>query len=222
MAVIAVAGLIGSGKDTVAEYLVNEHGFKRESFAGSLKNATAAIFGWQRDLLEGHTAESRQWRETVDTWWATRLGIPNLTPRWVLQYIGTDVLRQHFHDDIWVAGIEYKLQKSKENIVISDCRFPNEITALRRINAQIIRVKRGADPTWFEVAKQAMAKGDTSIMQRQFPAVHSSEYSWANTDFDQVLFNDGSLKELYTSVDILAKRTLHSGKPTPVLEVQFL
>ena len=132
------------------------------------------------------------------------------------------MLRQHFHDNIWVAGIEYKLQKSKENVVISDCRFPNEISALRRIGAQIIRVKRGADPKWFEVAKQAMAAGDTAIMQQQYPQVHSSEYSWANADFDQVIFNDGTLQELYNSVDILARRAMHCEKPTPVLDVQFL
>ncbi len=47
--------LLGSGKDTIADYLVNIHGYKRESFADSLKDAVAAAFDWDRDLLEGRS-----------------------------------------------------------------------------------------------------------------------------------------------------------------------
>ena len=83
--ILGVTGLIGSGKDTIADYLVTEHGFKRISFAASLKDAVAAVFNWDRELLEGTTKQSRQWREQVDTWWADRLQMSNLTPRWVLQ-----------------------------------------------------------------------------------------------------------------------------------------
>jgi dephospho-CoA kinase len=36
---IGLVGLIGSGKDTVAERLVTQHGFERDSFAKSLKDA---------------------------------------------------------------------------------------------------------------------------------------------------------------------------------------
>ena len=89
--IIAICGLIGSGKDTTADYLVNIHQFRRDSFARTLKDAVAVVFGWDRELLEGRTKESRAWREQVDAWWATRLGIPDLTPRWVLQNWGTEV-----------------------------------------------------------------------------------------------------------------------------------
>ena len=93
--IISVSGFIGSGKDTIADYLVTEFGFKRLSFAGTLKDAVAAIFGWDRDLIDGTTKESRIWRDQVDQWWSDRLGIPNLTPRYILQHIGTDVFRNH-------------------------------------------------------------------------------------------------------------------------------
>ena len=66
---IGLVGLIGSGKDTVAEQLVKQHNFKRDSFAKSLKDATANIFGWDRALLEGHSKESREWREQPDRFW---------------------------------------------------------------------------------------------------------------------------------------------------------
>ena len=48
---VSVTGFIGSGKDTIADYLITEHGFKKESWAGSLKDAVSHIFNWERDLL---------------------------------------------------------------------------------------------------------------------------------------------------------------------------
>ena len=151
--IIGICGLIGSGKDTVADYLVNVHEFRRESFAGTLKDAVSAVFGWDRTLLEGRTKASREWREQVDPWWASRLNIPHLTPRWVLQYWGTEVMRRGFHDDIWIASIENKIRNLKDNVVISDCRFPNEITAIREAGGVVIRTTRGLDPEWFHAAE---------------------------------------------------------------------
>ena len=56
--IIGICGLIGSGKDTIADYLVNIHQFRRESFANSLKDAVAAVFGWDREMLEGRSKSS--------------------------------------------------------------------------------------------------------------------------------------------------------------------
>ena len=135
--IIGVTGLIGSGKDTVADYLCTFHGFKRVSFASSLKDAVSSVFGWDREMLEGSTKTSREWREQKDVWWSERLGL-EITPRWVLQYWGTDVLRNHFHKDIWVASVENKLRQSKDNIVITDCRFENEVDAIK--NAAYVNI----------------------------------------------------------------------------------
>ena len=135
--IIGICGFIGSGKDTVADYLVNFHEFRRESFANTLKDAVASVFGWDRTMLEGRTKEAREWREQVDPWWAARLDMPTLTPRWVLQYWGTEVCRKAFHDDIWIASLENKLRNSRDNIVISDCRFPNEIESLKQAGGSL-------------------------------------------------------------------------------------
>ena len=77
--IIGVCGFIGSGKDTIADYLVNFHGFRRESFASTLKDAVSQVFGWDRTMLEGRTKQAREWREQVDPWWAERLNMPTLT-----------------------------------------------------------------------------------------------------------------------------------------------
>ena len=68
--IIGITGLIASGKDTAADYLIRFHGFKKLSYAGTLKDTVAAVFGWDRELLEGTTQSSRAWREQVDEWWA--------------------------------------------------------------------------------------------------------------------------------------------------------
>ena len=86
--IIGICGLIGAGKDTAADHLVNIHEFRRESFANTLKDAVAYVFGWDRTMLEGRTKQAREWREQVDPWWAERLDMPNLTPRRVYSILG--------------------------------------------------------------------------------------------------------------------------------------
>lgn len=196
--IIGICGLIGSGKDTIADYLVAEHGFSRLSFASALKDAVSVVFDWDRELLEGRTAEARAWREQVDPWWAERLDKPKLTPRWVLQYWGTEVLRNNFHDDIWIATVENRLRKTTSNVVITDCRFPNEVKAIRSQAGQVIRVSRGADPEWFDAAARTNRGESTEMTFRS--DIHLSEWSWAGTAFDAVIENNDSIDSLYDAV----------------------
>jgi hypothetical protein len=205
MTVITMSGLIGSGKDTAAQYLVDHHGFDRLSFAGSLKDAVASVFGWPRDMLEGLTDHSRAWREQVDPWWSQRLSIPHLTPRWVLQYWGTDVLRNHFHDDIWIASVEYRMINQAGNAVISDSRFPNELDLVRRHGGLSVLVQRGPWPEWYQTAVEA-ARGDLVCQEIMHKTVHISEWAWAGYDFDLVVDNNGSLQQLYQQLDNLVLR----------------
>ena len=198
--IVGICGFIGSGKDTVADYLVNFHEFRRESFANTLKDAVSSVFGWDRTLLEGRTKEAREWREQVDQWWAQRLDMPNLTPRLMLQLWGTEVCRKGFHDDIWIASLENKLRTTKDNVVISDCRFPNEIASIRNAGGMIVRVKRGVNPHWYSIAERAN-RGDAKALEwLKNEGIHASEYSWAGTKFDAELDNDGSIDALYTKV----------------------
>jgi hypothetical protein len=201
--IIGVVGFIGSGKDTVADYLQNFHQYRRESFASTLKDAVSSVFGWDRTMLEGRTKEAREWRECVDPWWAERLAMPTLTPRWVLQYWGTEVCRRGFHDDIWIASLENKLRNSKDNVVISDCRFPNEISSIRNAGGKIIWVQRGALPDWYDTAVEANRGNNVAINDLKMQKIHASETSWVGTEFDHTLDNNGSIDELYQQVKTL-------------------
>jgi len=209
--IIGICGFIGSGKDTIADYLVNIHQFRRESFANSLKDAVSAVFGWDRAMLEGRTRQSREWREQVDPWWAERLDMPDLTPRYILQYWGTEVCRRAFHDDIWIAALENKLRNSQDDIVISDCRFPNEIQSIRDSGGIVVRVVRGPEPEWYNAAVSAnrgsIGNIDWALSKRRLEQskVHASEYSWVGTKFDAVIDNNSSLDDLFTQVNDLVQ-----------------
>ena len=201
--IVGICGFIGSGKDTIADYLVNFHEFRRESFASTLKDAVSSVFGWDRTLLEGRTKEAREWREQVDPWWAERLAMPTLTPRWVLQYWGTEVCRKGFHDDIWIASLENKLRNSKDHVVISDCRFPNEISSIRNAGGQIVWVQRGELPDWYETAIDANRGSNVAANELKRLKIHASETSWVGTKFDAIIDNNGSIDDLYKQAERL-------------------
>jgi hypothetical protein len=203
--IIGICGLIGSGKDTIADYLQNIHQFRRESFAHTLKDAVACVFGWDRELIEGRTRQSREWREQVDSWWAERLNMPNLTPRYVLQHWGTEVARKGFHDDIWIASLENKLRKITDDVVISDCRFPNEIAAIKRAGGIVVRVHRGPEPEWYSIAQAANEHPQpnaSSTILRDL-GIHASETAWIGTQFDAVIDNNAN------GMDLLYQQVKH-------------
>ena len=206
MAIISLSGLIGSGKDTVSDYLVKEHGFLRASFADTLKDAVAAVFGWDRVMLEGKTPQARTEREKVDQWWAKRLGMPALTPRWVLQHWGTEVCRQGFSDEIWIASLEKKLMTmANKNVVVSDSRFMNELAMLEKVGATTVQVQRGELPSWWETA--ATANTDpTAAAAMTALGIHRSEWDWAAFSFDTIILNNGTIESLFKTVDMMLPR----------------
>lgn len=197
--IIGICGFIGSGKDTVADYLVNFHEFRRESFANSLKDAVSSVFGWDRILLEGRTKESRDWREQKDEWWSERLGM-HITPRFVLQNWGTEVLRTGFHDDIWIASVENKIRNSKDNVVITDCRFQNEIKAIKKAGGIVVRVKRGPDPDWYQIAYDFNIGKSGAAAKLVHRNIHESERAWIGPNIDHEIDNNGTIEELFTNI----------------------
>jgi hypothetical protein len=203
--IIAVCGFIGSGKGTAGDILVRNHGYVKYSFADGLKDAVSSIFGWPRHLLEGATVESRAWREQVDPWWAQRLDMPNLTPRWVLQYWGTEVGRQAFHNDIWVANTEMRISQETRPVVIPDCRFPNEVRAIKKMGGKVFWVRRGPLPEWYNTAltelqtsddDQWMLEDQGHLMEQLYPDVHDSEWRWIGAEFDAIIYNEGNISDL--------------------------
>lgn len=201
--IVGISGFIGCGKSTVASYLTDIHNFRKDSFATSLKDACASLFDWPRDLLEGDTKESREWREQVDVWWSEKLAIPNFSPRLALQLIGTDSLRNHFNEGIWFMTLENRIRKNPgQHVVISDVRFPNEVKFIQDQGGYMIRVDRGSAPIWFETALLAN-KGNSlakEAMLKTYPDAHFSEWAWVGQKYDHVLNNNDTVEHLYSQI----------------------
>lgn len=197
--IIGITGFAGSGKGTVGQYLVREHGYVETSFAKTLKDTVAAVFCWPRELIEGDTVESREWRETIDPWWSKKMGRP-VTPRWALQYVGTDVMRMHFNTNIWIWSVEKQILDLNQNVVITDCRFPNEVNLLRELGGKFLWVRRPELPEWYDAALN-QNKNLGYDMTKKYSHIHNSEWAWIGTPIDAEIMNSKTINHLYKETD---------------------
>jgi hypothetical protein len=210
--IIGVSGLIGSGKGALGDILHTKHGFRKISFAGKLKDSVSVLFGWDRDLLEGETKESREFREQEDTFWSQRMGY-EVTPRKILQLVGTEVGRYIFHDKFWIYSIEKEMQEPG-NYVITDLRFPNELDFIRSFGGFGVRVERGEPPLWYRTAEtenntpekdRCFLEDKNLTMNILYPEVHISEYALIGRYMDYTIKNDGDLDYLDLEVNYMLR-----------------
>lgn len=196
MRIVGIVGFIGSGKGTVGDIL-EEYGYTKESFAWGVKDTASAMFGWKRELLEGDTEESREFREKPCPFWSNKMG-RDFTPREALQKMGTEVGRNIFHEDFWVLSLESRLKQDGQ-YVITDVRFPNEIEWIRKMGGQVFEVQRGEQPQWMkplratndpEMRKMLMIGNDT----------HYSEWAWIGCKTDGIIKNGGTKEDLTNTV----------------------
>lgn len=198
MKLIGIVGFIGSGKSTVADILVKDFAYTKISFADKLKDAVSVVFRWPRYLLEGDTAESREFREIPDEYWSDVLGY-KATPRLILQKFGTEGLRQTLSDQIWImSAYRTILEDTSKNYVFTDARFENEHAFIRSKGGIILRVKRGPEPEWYDLFlnkpyEQKIALGKALN-------IHESEWASIGSNFEGVIENDSSLEDLAQKV----------------------
>ena len=134
--IVAFSGPAGSGKTTAAKHLVGEHGYRRIRFADPLKDMLRD-FGLTFDQIDGPLKET-----PCDT-------LCGKTPRRAMQTLGDEWGRQLIGGDIWVRAWERRLKEamlwsSDTRSVVDDLRYPNELDALLKHDALIVRVHRPA------------------------------------------------------------------------------
>lgn len=222
--ILGLIGFKGNGKDSLAKVLVNKYGWEQQNFAEPLRDVLSTVFGWERELLNNDTPERRQWRETIDTWWANKLGIPDFTPRKAFQLVGTQAFRNIIHEDIWVIKLENYVLNSNKNVVISDCRFGNEIDSVRAMGGKIAWIDKEI-PVWYDklsiLHQKISLLGEDNQETKEYIdflfktyGAHESEWRWvfhcckpwAKVLYDIHIDNRGTLDELELRVDEFINR----------------
>ena len=197
--IVGLVGFIGSGKGTVGDIL-EQKGFIKDSFAKPLKDACSVMFGWPREMLEGDTEVSRKWREEPDQYWSEKFG-HEFSPRLALQLMGTEAGRNVFHQDIWVISL---LNRARgKDVVVTDVRFKNEIKYIQDNGGIVIRIKRGEEPEWYQLAEDANHGFGSAQMGMRDKGIHQSEWDWIGSDFDMVIENNSTIDDLGKQVDEL-------------------
>lgn len=141
---IGLCGDIGSGKSSVAKWLVNSYGFRSSRFAGKLKDVALDVYGpvgLERRHVDGTQAEKNEpLPRIVDADGDMQTG------RKILEHLGTEGFRA-IDPDTWVKYALLAVDECGESVVFEDCRFPNEFEAVREAGGVVWEVvKAGSEP----------------------------------------------------------------------------
>lgn len=182
---IGICGKKFSGKSTVARLLHNATGYEVRSFADKLKDVTCVLSGCTREDLEDYEFKEN---ELVPDYLRPYCGNADKpTFRAFLQHFGSEVMRS-INDNIW---IDCTLENGSENVIVSDCRFPNEAKAVKARGGIVIKVVRP----------------DTKANDS-----HQSETQIDEIGADYTIVNDTTLENLVLNVDSLVRLLISNGK----------
>lgn len=180
--IIGMCGLKGQGKNTVGSIIKNHfNNWELVSFATTLKDAIASMFGWNRDWLEGVTEESRAWREQPDEYWSKKFG-REVSPRTIMQEFGTNLVREKWLASFWIDSLEKNIMNSDKNIIITDVRYPNEMEMVKRLNGKLWLTHIGYLPYYWnavcEYNKTGKIPEDELVTLEEIENIHRSERDW--------------------------------------------
>ena len=227
--IIAIAGKMGSGKDTGASHLVKNYGFKRMAFADNLKYMCINAFGLSYEqcfdeelkiqpfgheetyffffktfkpysliLTPRRIRSIIDWAEEVNGFQVTQemkdkineyVGKEFSSPRHILQFVGTEICRNIIDED-YHAKVLYRNINScgAKNVVISDCRFPNER----------LKIKEWGGFTSIVLGRETTKHTDVAAKS------HASENSLGEPEeYDFIIYNDSTLEDFYSKLDMI-------------------
>jgi hypothetical protein len=128
---IALTGLKGSGKSTVAAMIRSKWNFPEYTFAGPIKSICEIAF-----LLDHQQLEDPILKEQIDPRWG-------ISPRVMFQKLGTECFRHHFGATHWLQHMQARLQREGcPFVIVSDTRFANEAQFVKDHGGILIRIVR--------------------------------------------------------------------------------
>ena len=131
MKIIGLHGLPRSGKDTFANYMHNNYGYRLEAFAAPLKAAAAVLLNHSVDDMEGRNGFDR---EAVLSEWG-------FSTREFLQKFGTECLRNNIRQDFWIQHMRNRIV-GLDRVIITDVRFQNEADLITELGGKIVLIER--------------------------------------------------------------------------------
>jgi hypothetical protein len=174
--IIGISGVAAAGKTTMADHLVSNYQFQKVSFAGSLKKACKEIFNLSDEQLYGTL------KETIDPYWG-------ITPRYILQKVGTECMRNVFDKDIWIKSLGARIANTpNSNYCCDDCRFINELCAIKEWGGKVIKLHRPG----------AKATGGIEGHSSETELLSFKEWSY-------VIYNDSTIEDFYRKIDNFMK-----------------
>jgi dephospho-CoA kinase len=188
--IIGLVGVERSGKDTIADYLVANHNFKKHNMANPIREIAKIMFNWTTDLLTGPA------KDIVDP-------ITGIKPRDFFTWFGTDIAQFAIYEQfpalestipprtIWARAMTafIKTYINSHNIVIPDIRFIHEAKALLDTGGILVRISNPDRETDAQLNKYDLAQLMSS----------SNTYINAAT----TLNNTGTVPELYDNIETL-------------------
>ncbi len=181
----------GSELPSFETFLVNSEYTKMidwelRAFADKVKDIVCLLIGCTKKDLESQEFKTTEvpscWQTIKDAGEYPLYKYGNIpTYRQILQFIGTDLFRNQFNPEVWInAALS---ANPTPNIIITDCRFPNEADAILERGGILIRLQRNINKL-----------SPSSIN-------HSSETALDDyTKFTHIINNTGSIKNLEKSL----------------------
>lgn len=205
--IIGISGLIGSGKNTCADFIkeiLPEYHFEYLSFAARLKDMVAVLFNWDREMLEGKTEKSRAWRMEPDPFWSEKTN-SEFTPRKVLQNFGGS-MKTLVCENVWASIVEQEIiNNPNKNYLITDLRYQDEIRMVEKYGGYLLEIQRGENPFWYKDALE-YNQGKVKDISDALMKIHSSEWKWIGASPNYILIhNDGTLQQFKENIE----HTLH-------------
>lgn len=181
----------GSGKSTIADYLISQHGFVRLSFAEPLKAMVSTLlieFGYDPgDAYHITHIDKHTPIPEIDS---------RIDARHLLRTIGDEWGRQCVHPDLWLRCWTSRYLRLRvndiQNIVVDDVRYENEAVLLSRFDTQLWKVTR---PGITRSTNHASEGGLDHLLPFNHP---DHDYSLG---FHDVIQNDSTLDALQRKVD---------------------
>ena len=189
--IIAICGAKRSGKDVLAEHLVNKYNYERVAFANPLKVAVKNLFNFDDDQVGIGKDEGTDRKDIVDERWG-------ITPRAALQFFGTEIMQEKIQEllpnmkrNFFANTLKNYIENAENSgndqndkrYVISDLRFIHEHEMLLNMpnisinDIMIIRVIRPSE----------------NRAKEQEP--HISELEYVNIPYDIIMINNGTIDD---------------------------